>query len=41
MVIGELNLDTIATTRTTGTVLPLDDSRRTAAMVAEPELVHL
>ncbi len=41
MIIGELNLETIETTRTTGTVLPLEDSKRTAALVAEPEVVTL
>jgi predicted amidohydrolase len=41
MIIGELNLDTIAQSRTTGTVLPLLDSRRTHEMVANPEIVTL
>ncbi|MEX2182061.1 MAG: carbon-nitrogen hydrolase family protein [Gemmatimonadaceae bacterium] len=35
MVIGELNMDSILRARTTGTVLPLHDSERTAALVAE------
>jgi predicted amidohydrolase len=41
MIIGELNLETIVTARTTGTVLPLEDSKRTAQLVAEPEVVTL
>jgi predicted amidohydrolase len=41
MVIGELNLKTIADTRSTGTVLPLLDSRRTSEVTAEPEMVAL
>lgn len=41
MVIGELNLQTIADTRSSGTVLPLEDSKRTAAIVADPEIVTL
>jgi predicted amidohydrolase len=41
MVIGELNLQTIADTRSSGTVLPLQDSKRTAAIVADPEIVTL
>jgi predicted amidohydrolase len=41
MVIGELNLETITHARTSGTVLPLEDSRRTANLVAEPEIVAL
>lgn len=39
MVIGELNLRTIADTRASGTVLPLLDSNRTATLVAQPEVV--
>jgi predicted amidohydrolase len=39
MVIGELNLETIQTSRTTGTVLPLEDSKRTAALVSDPRVV--
>lgn len=39
MVIGELNLHTIAETRTGGTVLPLQDSHRTAEIVRQPEVV--
>lgn len=39
MVIGELNLETILASRTTGTVLPLEDSRRTAQLVADPTVV--
>lgn len=41
MVIGELNLDTISTSRSSGTVLPLQDSAHTALMVAQPEVVPL
>ena len=41
MVIAELNLKTIADGRASGTVLPLEDSRRTAALVAQPEVVTL
>jgi len=38
MVIGELNLKTIADTRATGTVLPLVDSNRSTEIAAEPEV---
>jgi len=41
MVIGELNLETILTSRASGTVLPLQDSAHTALMVAQPEVVPL
>ena len=41
MIIGELNLETIATSRINGTVLPLEDSRRTAELVTAPEVVRL
>lgn len=41
MVIGELNTETIVHSRTTGTVIPLEDSRRTARIVREPEVVSL
>jgi len=41
MVIGELNLRTIEEARTTGTVLPLLDSRRTAELVRDPDIVAL
>ncbi len=41
MVIGELNLKTIAESRLSGTVLPLWDSRRTAEVVSQSELVKL
>lgn len=41
MVIGELNMDTIADSHTTGTVLPLNDSRRTAALTSAIEEVPL
>ena len=33
MVIGDLNLETIQDTRTSGTVLPLNDSRHTAKIL--------
>jgi len=39
MVVGELNLVTIADTRTTGTVLPLVDSRRSAQIAANLEVL--
>lgn len=39
MVIGELNLKTIVETRSSGTVLPLHDSQRTAGLVARPEVM--
>lgn len=38
MVIGELNLKSIHDSRSGGTVLPLLDSERTSAMVANPEI---
>ena len=41
MVIGELNLSTISEARTTGTVLPLHDSKRTSQIATQPELVKL
>ncbi len=41
MVIGELNLKTIAEARETGTVLPLLDSARSASVTAETEIVTL
>jgi predicted amidohydrolase len=41
MVIGELNLQTILDTKTTGTVLPLHDSRNTAEILATLETVAL
>jgi predicted amidohydrolase len=41
MIIGELNLETIESSRSTGTVLPLEDSRRTAQLIAEPEIATL
>lgn len=37
MVIGDLNLETILQARTSGTVLPLNDSRNTASMLEEIE----
>lgn len=39
MVIGELNLQTIQESRSFGTVLPLNDSKRTAEQVAKIEVV--
>lgn len=41
MVIGELNLKTITESRSSGTVLPLHDSRRTAELVSPVKLVKL
>lgn len=41
MVIGDLNLETIQQTRTTGTVLPLNDSRNTARMLDQIEEIPL
>jgi predicted amidohydrolase len=41
MVIGDLNLETILQSRTSGTVLPLHDSRNTAQMLATIEEVTL
>ncbi len=41
MVIGELNLKTIAESRSSATVLPLLDSNRTAEQVAKVEVVTL
>jgi hypothetical protein len=41
MVIGDLDLEIIGHARSTGTVLPLLDSARTANMVARPEAVRL
>jgi predicted amidohydrolase len=41
MVIGELNLKTIVESRSSGTVLPLNDSRRTNALVDQLEVVRL
>ncbi len=41
MVIGELNLHTIEHSRSSGTVLPLLDSKRTAELVGSPERVRL
>lgn len=41
MVIGEMNMDTISDSRTSGTVLPLVDSRRTASLVSQIEEVSL
>ena len=41
MVIGELNLKTINEARSNGTVLPLNDSKHTAELVSQVELVSL
>ena len=41
MVIGELNLNTIADARETGTVLPLLDSARSGSVTAETEIIIL
>jgi predicted amidohydrolase len=41
MVIGELNLGTIAEARERGTVLPLLDSERSASVIADPEIVSI
>ena len=41
MVIGDLNLETILQARTTGTVLPLNDSRNTAKMLEQLEELPL
>jgi hypothetical protein len=41
MVIGDLNLETIQQARTTGTVLPLNDSRNTARMLDQIEEISL
>lgn len=41
MVIGDLNMETIRQSLTNGTVLPLNDSRNTAAMLANVEEVVL
>jgi hypothetical protein len=41
MVIGELNLATIRDARSSGTVLPLLDSQRTADIVAHSEVVTI
>ncbi|MEZ5319568.1 MAG: carbon-nitrogen hydrolase family protein [Vicinamibacterales bacterium] len=41
MVIGELNLHTILDSRTTGTVIPLDDSRRRARQAIQTEEIRL
>lgn len=41
MVVGELNLKTIVESRSSGTVLPLHDSQRTAELVAQTEVIAL
>ena len=40
-VIGELNMDTIESSRTWGSVLPLNDSKRTKQLILDPEVVNL
>lgn len=41
MIIGELNMEIIHHARASGTVLPLLDSKHTARLVAEPEVLSL
>lgn len=41
MVIGDLNLQTIKQSHTDGTVLPLNDSKNTAQLIADPQIVTL
>ena len=41
MVIGELNLMTILDTRTSGTVLPLLDSRRSAELFSKVDTISI
>ena len=41
MVIGELNMVTLHESRTTGTVLPLNDSMRTSELVAKTRVTSL
>jgi predicted amidohydrolase len=41
MIIGELNLDTISESRSSGTVLPLRDSQLTAEVMSDSEVVPL
>lgn len=41
MVIGELNLRTINESRSSGTVLPLNDSKHTAELISQVEIVSL
>jgi predicted amidohydrolase len=41
MVVGELNLSTIYSSRDSGTVLPLNDSRNTADLLSSHEIVEL
>jgi predicted amidohydrolase len=40
-VIGDLNLDTLAKSRTWGTVLPLLDSAKTSDVVSNSEIITL
>ena len=41
MIIGELNMKTLAESRTSGTVLPLRDSQRTAEVIANLEIISM
>jgi len=41
MVIGDLNLETIQQSRTFATFLPLNNSRRSAQIIARPEVICL
>jgi predicted amidohydrolase len=41
MVIGDLDLEYLRTSRTTGTVLPLRDAETTAAVLTSTELITL
>ncbi len=41
MVLGDLNLSTILQSHTDGTVLPLNDSRNTAELIADTQVVRL
>jgi hypothetical protein len=41
MILGELNMETIVTSRTSGTVLPLHDSQKTLERVGAVEEVAL
>ena len=41
MVVGELNLSTILSSRTSGTVIPLNDSKNTADLLSHHEIMKL
>jgi predicted amidohydrolase len=41
MIIGDLDMDAIRESRTFGAVLPLEDSKRTGEVVAQPEVVSV